>query len=249
MTATPTLLSMRATYPVRALRRRLAHRPYAKAKRMSRANFGPFLAISRSMVKVSGPVLVVGAGGLEQEVRRSFGDQRDVISLDSDPGRNPDVVGNVIDLSQSLSRKFACVVALEVLEHVEDPRSAIESIHAQLCPEGVLVLSTPWATPLHDLPNDFFRYTPAGILEMTSSNFRPLYLAANGGDFDALVYRALRGVRSPSVSSRAASLVAAAWPSRAPQLIELPLSVPELAEGAIPISALGYRYIGRRHSS
>ncbi len=216
---------------------------------MSRANFGVFLAISRSLVGVSGPVLVVGAGGLEQEVRRSFGDQREVVSIDNDPARHPDVVGSVMELSQSFTGKFACVVALEVLEHVEDPRLAIESIHAQLCPKGVVVLSTPWATPLHDLPRDFFRFTPAGILEITSDHFHPLYLGANGGDFDALVYGALRGVRSPSVSSKAASLVVAALPSRAPQLIELPKSVSELVEGAIPRSTIGYRYIGRRHSS
>jgi len=216
---------------------------------MSRANFGAFLAISRSMVDISGPVLVVGAGGLEQEVRLRFGDEREVVSLDVDPGRSPDIVGNVVDLSQSLSRTFACVVALEVLEHVADPRAAVESISEQLRPQGVMVLSTPWATPLHDLPSDFFRYTPAGILEMTSNYFRPLYLAADGGDFDALVYGALRGVRSRSVSSRAVSLVAAALPSRTPHLIELPRSVPDLVEGAIPISTLGYRYIGRRLGS
>jgi len=56
-----------------------------------------------------------------------------------------------------------CVLLLEVLEHLESPRSALREIHRVLRPGGRLLLSMPFLYPIHDAPHDFQRYTTYGL--------------------------------------------------------------------------------------
>jgi SAM-dependent methyltransferase len=55
---------------------------------------------------------------------------------------------------------FDVVVCTEVLEHVPDTAAAFEEL-ARLCrPGGTVVVTTPFAYPLHEEPYDFVRLTP-----------------------------------------------------------------------------------------
>jgi len=58
---------------------------------------------------------------------------------------------------------YDLVLCSEVLEHTVDPGRAIEELARILNPGGRLILTTPFAYPLHEEPYDFFRLTPNAI--------------------------------------------------------------------------------------
>jgi ubiquinone/menaquinone biosynthesis C-methylase UbiE len=59
-----------------------------------------------------------------------------------------------------------------VLEHVSDPKKAIQEMGRVLKPGGIIIISAPMTWPLHEEPYDFFRYTLHGLRHlMQKSNF------------------------------------------------------------------------------
>ena len=52
------------------------------------------------------------------------------------------------------------VLCLDTLEHVEYPRRAMEEIRRILKPDGLVVISSVMNFPIHDYPNDYWRFTP-----------------------------------------------------------------------------------------
>jgi SAM-dependent methyltransferase len=55
------------------------------------------------------------------------------------------------------------VIMTEVLEHLREPKFVLGEIFRILKKGGVLLLTTPMTWPLHEVPNDFFRYTCFGL--------------------------------------------------------------------------------------
>ncbi len=58
---------------------------------------------------------------------------------------------------------FDVVLCIEVLEHVSDSLSAFQELSRLLKPGGYLIVTTPFAYPLHEEPYDFVRLTPFQI--------------------------------------------------------------------------------------
>ncbi|HYP48605.1 MAG TPA: methyltransferase domain-containing protein, partial [Thermoleophilaceae bacterium] len=58
---------------------------------------------------------------------------------------------------------FDCVVCTEVLEHCRRPQVVLGEIFRVLRPGGRLFLSTPFLRPLHEMPHDYFRFTPSSL--------------------------------------------------------------------------------------
>lgn len=83
-------------------------------------------------------------------------------SVDIDPERKPDVVGDAHSLPVEDS-SFDVVLCTEVLEHLHTPQKAIDEMYRVLKPGGKLILTTRFMYPLHDVPHDYFRYTLFGL--------------------------------------------------------------------------------------
>ena len=64
---------------------------------------------------------------------------------------------------------FDCVICTEVLEHCARPQQTMAEIHRVLKPGGRVFLTTPFLRPLHEMPHDYYRYTPAAIHHLTTS--------------------------------------------------------------------------------
>ena len=62
-----------------------------------------------------------------------------------------------------LEDTFDLVICEQVLEHVKNPAAAVRNLASMCRPGGNLLISTPFLVRLHEMPNDFWRFTPGGL--------------------------------------------------------------------------------------
>lgn len=92
-----------------------------------------------------------------------FKDKITVVSIDVDSDSQADFIMDVCNMKEFDNESFDLVLMVEVLEHVHNPSLAINEIYRVLKPGGQLLLTTPFLFPIHDAPNDFFRFTKFGL--------------------------------------------------------------------------------------
>jgi SAM-dependent methyltransferase len=80
---------------------------------------------------------------------------------------------------------FDFVFSDQVLEHVEgDPQQAIDESWRVLRPGGIALHTTCLINPIHDAPNDYWRFTPAA-LRLLSRKFSRIIDCGGWGNFTA----------------------------------------------------------------
>lgn len=136
---------------------------YDRSKSITRQNIYEFIDQQLSDAKEGDVVLNVGSGGdVEKTIRRrQAGQGFTVVTVDISPDRNPDIVADIVSFRSS--QNFTYVVMSEVLEHIPEPKKAIDNVYSLLVGGGKLVLTTPFIYPLHDRPHDYYRYTKYGL--------------------------------------------------------------------------------------
>ena len=78
-------------------------------------------------------------------------------------GVTVDIVGDVHSLPMIADNSFPVILCTEVLEHLHTPEKAICELKRILAPGGLLLLTTRFIYPLHDIPGDYYRYTKYGL--------------------------------------------------------------------------------------
>ncbi len=74
------------------------------------------------------------------------------------------------------------VLSIQVLEHVANPFEAIREAGRVLNPGGILLLSVPHISRLHELPHDYYRYTENGLKQLAEvGGFDVLEIVPTGG--------------------------------------------------------------------
>ena len=63
---------------------------------------------------------------------------------------------------------FDVVLCAEVLEHMQEPARALAEMRRVLKAGGKLLLTTPFAYPIHYAPTDYYRFTRFGLLHLLS---------------------------------------------------------------------------------
>lgn len=128
--------------------------------------------IDRFVAAAAAPVLHIGSRSsvLETKARnwRNLFQNKAFTGLDLLPGDNVDAVadiaGDLATLRNALGRPdFATILCPHVLEHVAQPWVASANITALLAPGGTLLVQVPWVQAYHPFPEDYWRFSFAGL--------------------------------------------------------------------------------------
>jgi SAM-dependent methyltransferase len=81
------------------------------------------------------------------------------IFADIQEKHNPDIVLDIADMSKIGTEIIDVINAIELFEHVENPKKGLEECYRVLKNGGIVILSTPFLLPIHADPYDFQRWT------------------------------------------------------------------------------------------
>lgn len=85
------------------------------------------------------------------------------IGVDMQPGPNVDRVVDMHEPPPEWRGHFSGVLCSEVLEHVRRPAVFLEGARSMLRPGGPMIVTTLFSFPEHGFPNDYRRWTRAGL--------------------------------------------------------------------------------------
>lgn len=101
--------------------------------------------------------------------------------------RGIDIIADIQSLKKIVDESFDTIFCSQVLEHVTKPDKALNEFFRIMKNNGVLILSVPHLSYLHNEPNDFYRYTIYGLRYMLEkAGFEIVYISPTGGLFSFL---------------------------------------------------------------
>jgi len=93
--------------------------------------------------------------------------------IDLEVGSNVDAVLDICASSRVVTETlggdpFDLVICCHVLEHTRRPMRAAGNIQRLLRPGGIAYVSTPWSQAFHAAPDDYWRFSVRGLMELFS---------------------------------------------------------------------------------
>lgn len=122
-----------------------------------------FLEEARSSIR--GRVVEVGG---RTSNREAFGTEEvtEWIALDIEPSPEVTLVADITDPASLAAESVDTVLCFNVLEHIAEPQTAVDTLHRALRPGGVALALVPTVQRFHDPPHDYWRPMPAGLLHL-----------------------------------------------------------------------------------
>jgi SAM-dependent methyltransferase len=136
------------------------------------------IAKTLALIPSNARICDVGAGG--RRVTPT------VITVDAFVHDDVDIVGDIHKLPIA-DNAFDCVICTGTLEHVRDPRQAVEELHRILRPGGIIYIDVPFIQGYHPDPTDYWRFTLDG-LRVLCERFEELASGPHIGPTSALVW-------------------------------------------------------------
>ena len=107
-----------------------------------------------------GKTLDIGCGN---DIYRSYFPNCTTLDIEARPDVHVDIIADVHNLSMIQNATYDVILCAEVLEHLHTPAKAIAEMRRILRPNGMIILTTRFIFPLHDVPHDYYRYTKYGL--------------------------------------------------------------------------------------
>jgi SAM-dependent methyltransferase len=146
-----------------------------------------FKAISNVYPQFQGAILDSGCGSMPyRELILSNKKIKKYIGLDIETGLNyeevkPNVLwnGNTMPFENA---SFDVVLSTEVLDHVPDPEKYLAEVKRVLKPGGTFFFTVPFLMSLHEIPHDYYRYTPYALeMILKKAGFTAIVIKPMGG--------------------------------------------------------------------
>jgi len=124
--------------------------------------------LKRFMPSVPGPILEIGSKDYGNTATfRDFYPDCEYIGIDMEPGKNVDLVVDLTKGTAGLQKDyFALGICCSVLEHVRRPWVFAEHLTTVVRAGGALYMSVPWVWRYHAYPDDYFRFSWRGVMEL-----------------------------------------------------------------------------------
>lgn len=127
-----------------------------------------FKAISKIVPSFSGKLLDSGCGSMPyKKIILSNSAVTEYIGLDIESALNYENTkadflwdGSIMPFEDA---SFDVVISTEVLEHVPDPDAYLMEVKRVLKPGGMFFFTVPFLMSLHEVPHDYYRYTPFAL--------------------------------------------------------------------------------------
>lgn len=126
--------------------------------------------------KTSGRLLELGCGPVSY---RACFPKCEALSTDICPTPATDRVEDARALSFP-DGSFDVVLCISMLEHVFEYSKVIDEIHRVLRADGDVVIGVPFLYPMHDDPEDFWRFSPFALERLLEPRFRVLTMSLSG---------------------------------------------------------------------
>lgn len=140
-------------------------------------------SILTSLIKVKnevrGWVLDVGCG--ERLYESIFNNAEKYIGIDVVTSKKMDIRADVNYLPLK-SEVFDTILCTQVLEHVCHPSNALKECYRCLKKNGTMIITVPFTAELHDVPQDYYRFTRFGIEYLAKNvGFKVIYIKETAG--------------------------------------------------------------------
>jgi SAM-dependent methyltransferase len=92
-----------------------------------------------------------------------------IVNIDIQNLEGVDVVGDLERMPFS-NEEFDGILNVAVLEHCPHPWKVFLELNRVLKKGGILLCIVPFAQPIHNVPDDYFRFAPSGLKRMLIDN-------------------------------------------------------------------------------
>jgi SAM-dependent methyltransferase len=164
--------------------------------------FNDFAALANAKME---PIRVLELGARGTSVDPRLRNVAEYVGFDIREGPNVTVTGDVHELSKLVQGPFDAVYAISTFEHLAMPWKVVLEINAVLAEGGLLCIATHQTWPPHELPWDFWRYSPAAFQALLNRHTGYEILRAELG-LPAVVVPMVRGAGMAGMHRSEASL-------------------------------------------
>ncbi|MCB1801345.1 MAG: class I SAM-dependent methyltransferase [Gammaproteobacteria bacterium] len=141
--------------------------------------------LKRYLPSLEGPILEIGSKDYGNTA--SFRDHfvgNEYVGIDMASGKGVDHVLDLVEGTGDLPKShFALAICCSVLEHVRKPWVMADNITSLVRSGGMAYISVPWVWRYHAYPDDYFRFSWRGVMELFPDfDWQYIYYSTNIDD-------------------------------------------------------------------